>query len=94
MGELSLFLQVTSLDDRRILTMKNSQTAGQYKDKETNVDIRTSGPDIRTEGEPRKSVEPIKESQFSPDSPAPTLRRWARNRKPPTYLSDFVSAMN
>ena len=71
-----------------------SQTGGQYRDKETDVDIRTSGPDIRTEGEPPKSVEPIKESQFSPDSPAPTLRRSARNRKPPTYLGDFVSAMN
>ena len=71
-----------------------SQPAGQYKDKETDVDIRTSGPDIRTEGEPRKSVEPIKNSHFSPDSPAPTLRRSARNRKPPTNLSDFVSAMN
>ena len=96
MGELTLFLQVTSLDDRRILTMKEqpSQPGGQYKDKETDVDIRTLGHDIRTEGEPRKSVEPIKESQFSPDSPAPTLRRSARNRKPPTYLSDFVSAMN
>ena len=71
-----------------------SQPGGQYKNKEADVDIRTSGPDIRTEGEPPKSVEPIKELQFSPDSSAPTLRRSARNRKPPTYLGDFVSAMN
>ena len=71
-----------------------SQPEGQYKDKEADVDIRTSGPDIRTEGEPPKSVEPIKDSQFSPDSPAPTLRRSAKNMKPPTYLGDFVSAMN
>ena len=48
-----------------------SQPGGQYKDKETDVDIRTSGPDIRTEGEPHKFVEPVKESQFSPDSPVP-----------------------
>ena len=71
-----------------------SQPGDQYKDKEADVDIRISGPDIRTEGEPPKSVKPVKDSQFSPDSPAPTLRRSARNRQPPTYLGDFVSAMN
>ena len=48
-----------------------SEPGGQYKDKEADVDIRTSGPDIRTEGEPPKSVQPIKESQFSPDSALP-----------------------
>ena len=61
-----------------------SQPGGQYKGKETDVDIGTSGPDIRTEGESPKSVEPVKESQFSPDSSAATLRRSARNRKPRT----------
>ena len=50
-----------------------SQPGGQYKDKEADVDIGTSGPDIRTEGGPPKSLEPVKESQFSPDSPAATL---------------------
>ena len=63
-----------------------SQPGGQYKDKETNVDIGTLVPDIGTECEPPKSVELVKESQISPDSTAPTLRRSARNRKPPTYL--------
>ena len=71
-----------------------SQSGGQYKDKKTNVDIGTLVPDIGTECEPPKSVEPVKESQISLDSPAPTLRRSARNRKPPTYLGDFVLTMN
>ena len=83
---------------RRPLDIDNeetiSQPGGQYKDKETNVDIGTSVPDIGTDCEPPKSVEPVKESQTSPDAPAPTLRRSARNRKPPTYLGDFVLAMN
>ena len=71
-----------------------SEPGGQYKGKETNVDIETSVPDIGAECEPLKSVEPVKESQISPDSPAPTLRHSARNRKTPTYLIDFVLAMS
>ena len=71
-----------------------SQPGGKYKVKETNVDIGTSVPGIGTECEPPKSVEPVKEFQISPESPAPTWRRSARNRKPPTYLGDFVLAMN
>ena len=63
-----------------------SQPGGQYKDKKTNVDIGTLVPAIGTEYEPPKSVEPVKESKINPDSPAPTLRRSARNMKPPTYL--------
>ena len=39
-----------------------SQPGGQYKDKEANVDIGTSVPDIGTECEPPKSVEQVKES--------------------------------
>ena len=88
----------TSDLSRRPLDIDNegttSQPGGQYEDKESDVDIGTSGPDIRTEGEPPKSVEPVKEYQFSPDSPAATLRRSTRDRKPLTYLDDFVSAMN
>ena len=66
-----------------------SQPDDQCRDKETNVDS-----DIRTLCEPPEHVEPVKESQASPNSPAPTLRRSAWNRKPPTYLGDFVLATN
>ena len=66
-----------------------SQPVEQCRDKETNVD-----PDIGTQCEPTESVESVKGSQVSPDSPAPTLRRSARNRKPPTYLGDFVLTTN
>ena len=70
-----------------------SQPGGQYKHKETNVDFGTPVPDIGTDCEPPKSMEPVKESQISPDWLAPTLRR-SRKRKPPTYLGDFVLVMN
>ena len=93
----------TSDLSRRPLNIDNeetiSQPGGQYKDKETNVDIGISIPDIGTECEPPKSVELVKESQTSPApwvSPTSTLRCSAKNRKPkpPTYLDDFVLAMN
>ena len=66
-----------------------SQPGNQCRDKETNVDSH-----IGTQCEPPESVKPVKKSQTSPDSPAPPLRLWARNRKPPSYLGDFVLATN
>ena len=61
----------TALNDRRMLTIAEgtiSQAGGQCSKKETNVDTN-----IRTQCEPPESVEPVKESDVSPDSPAPTL---------------------
>ena len=52
-----------------------SQPGGLYKNEETCVD-----PDDGTHCEPPESVEPVKESQVRPDSPASTLRRLARDR--------------
>ena len=62
-----------------------SQPGDQCRDKEANID-----PHIGTQFEPPESVEPVKESQVSPESPAPTLRRSARNRKQPSYQGDVV----
>ena len=65
------------------------QSGDNCRDKETNVNS-----DIGNQCVPPESEEPVKETQASPDSPAPTLRRSARNRKPSTYLGEFVLATN